>query len=385
MLLESIEYTQFAGRPNEWRLEGCSLGSINLIVGQNATGKTRILNIIGGLANLLSGDGKVPFRSGDYEVRFQKDESTVAYALAYEDSRVTKEKLDIGSSPCLDRWHGGEGQIYFAKLGDYLEFQTPTEQLAAFARRDSIQHPFLDDLHSWGKSCRHYHFGKTLGQDHFESGDIGKDTTREPKLLNPKNENDVVAIFMRGENEFPDKFTASIIRDMATIGYKIEEIGVAPPETLIIKAPFSADIVGLYVQEHELKGRTEQLDMSQGMFRALSLITQITYSQLSSMPSCILIDDIGEGLDYERSSALVQLLIDKALGTPVQLIMATNDRFVMNRIPLDYWSVVQRVGAICTVLNRTNSPKIFDDFELTGLSNFDFFSTNYYLKGSPEE
>ena len=68
------------------------------------------------------------------------------------------------------------------------------------------------------------------------------------------------------------------------------------------------------------------------MFRALSLITQITYSQLTSTPSCILVDDIGEGLDYERASALIKLVVEKARGKSIQLIMATNDRFVMNSV-----------------------------------------------------
>jgi len=118
------------------------------------------------------------------------------------------------------------------------------------------------------------------------------------------------------------------------------------------------------------------------MFRALSLIIQITYSQLAGVPSCILVDDIGEGLDYDRSTALVRLLIERAKDTSGQLIMATNDRFVMNNVPLEYWSVIQRIGGVSKIYNYRNSPKLFNDFGLTGLNNFDFFSTKYYLKDS---
>ena len=124
--------------------------------------------------------------------------------------------------------------------------------------------------------------------------------------------------------------------------------------------------------------------MSQGMFRALSLLVQITYSQLLNKPVCILIDDIGEGLDYNRSTALVKLLIEKAQKTPVQLVMATNDRFVMNNVPLEYWSVMQRIGTVSKIHNYRNSPEIFKKFELTGLNNFDFFSSKYYLKGNDQ-
>jgi ABC-type lipoprotein export system ATPase subunit len=51
--------------------------------------------------------------------------------------------------------------------------------------------------------------------------------------------------------------------------------------------------------------------------------------------TCVLIDDIGEGLDYERSSNLIKLLLKKMKKESIQLIMSTNDRFVMNNIPYD--------------------------------------------------
>jgi len=55
-----------------------------------------------------------------------------------------------------------------------------------------------------------------------------------------------------------------------------------------------------------------------------------------------LIDDIGEGLDYERSKKLIDLIIQKAKKYAVQLIMTTNDRFVINKTPLEYWLVIKR-------------------------------------------
>lgn len=57
---------------------------------------------------------------------------------------------------------------------------------------------------------------------------------------------------------------------------------------------------------------------------------------------CIVIDDIGERLDYERSCALIELLMSKATTQQVQLIMTTNDRFVMNKVPLEAWTVLHR-------------------------------------------
>jgi len=121
------------------------------------------------------------------------------------------------------------------------------------------------------------------------------------------------------------------------------------------------------------------------MFRALSLIIQVNYSLLAGKPSCILIDDIGEGLDFERSSELIKILIEKAKSGAVQIIMTTNDRFVMNGVPLEYWSVIDRQAGLVKLHNIQNSKDIFEEFKFTGLNNFDFFSTGFYATGFSDQ
>lgn len=44
----------------------------------------------------------------------------------------------------------------------------------------------------------------------------------------------------------------------------------------------------------------------------LSLIVHFNYYEFAKIPGVVLIDDIGEGLDYERSTKLIKLLISKA-------------------------------------------------------------------------
>ena len=61
----------------------------------------------------------------------------------------------------------------------------------------------------------------------------------------------------------------------------------------------------------------------------------------------------------------------------IQLIMSTNDHYVMNNVPLEYWQVIQRKGGECRVFNYQNSKEKFDEFEYMGLNNFDFLATDY--------
>ena len=46
MRLDRFEYTYNEGLDNEWKIEDCQLNQINLIVGKNASGKSRILRPI---------------------------------------------------------------------------------------------------------------------------------------------------------------------------------------------------------------------------------------------------------------------------------------------------------------------------------------------------
>jgi len=81
---------------------------------------------------------------------------------------------------------------------------------------------------------------------------------------------------------------------------------------------------------------------------------------------------------------LIDLIIEKVKNSTVQMIMTTNDRFVMNNVPLAYWNVIQRMKNKSIIYNYANSKQTFDDFAFTGLNNFDFFATNFFINGFEE-
>ena len=159
MMLTKINYRQFTGSPQQWILSDLLLGQSNLIVGKNASGKSRSLNIIKALGMMLSGKTKPVFLSGTYDAVFDDEGKTVRYCLEYMDRKVVREEVTVDGEPLLVRGAHGVGTIYHKKEDKKLDFQTPETDLAAFARRDSIQHPFLDPLGEWGAGVRHYAFG----------------------------------------------------------------------------------------------------------------------------------------------------------------------------------------------------------------------------------
>jgi energy-coupling factor transporter ATP-binding protein EcfA2 len=372
MKLKSLTYSEFQNTSKAWSISDLTLEPINLVVGKNATGKTRTLNVLHAVGRLLSGRQKPSELSAvNFDILFEHDERILRYVLNIFDYKVTHELFSDGDNVLLERGNGGVGEIFHAKEQKNLEFQTPESDAAVVARRDTIQHPFLQPLSDWGLGVRHYSFGDTMGRT-----TIGLLIEGGPRP-DPTNPNEVVGLFREGMREFPDTFKSAIERDMSEVGYDIEDIGIMTPTNIQVQSPFSVSPLVLFVKEKSLHDVIQQTEMSQGMFRTLSVIIHLQYAVVTERPSCVLIDDIGEGLDFDRSCRLINIIRRHAKDSSIQLVMSTNDRFVMNNVPLEEWSLLNRCGGTVKVYNYKNSQEKFDNFKFTGLNNFDFLAMDF--------
>lgn len=366
MRLESIDYIEHQNNPQEWSIQGLKLGSKNLIVGKNSSGKSRALNIIHGLAKSFVGL-QSPTQSGMYEACFSHETKTYKYTLKCNERQVAFEELKIDDEVVLKRGEGGKGTIRADKInnGEQIEFQSPTSSLAVVSRRDAIQHSYLEPLYLWASALRYYPFSSYLGKEL-----VAIIVPNAPKV-DDSDYNAVIGVFKEAKKVFDKQFTEALIKDFASIDYFIDEIDIASPISLQFSG-LSGEPVGLYVKESNLPGKTDQFSMSIGMFRVLSLLIHVNYFQLMKTTSTLLVDDIGEGLDFDRSCRLIDLLRKKADESNLQIILSTNDKFVMNNVPLEEWSVLKRESNHVIVKNYFNSKNIFEDFKFTGLSNFSF-------------
>ncbi|MDR3632321.1 MAG: AAA family ATPase [Isosphaeraceae bacterium] len=378
--LNSLSYSERLDQPKQWILDGLRLGQTNLLVGINSTGKTRTLNVIHNLSRMILLHNNFRCANANYNVLFKGDDISLRYLVRVENGKVMQEEVELNSKRLLSRGEGGEGEIFAQEEGKNIRFKPPENDLAVVARRDSLQHPFLEPLHEWAEAVRHYTFGTHLGKDHLAAFVKGAPEADE------RNANFVVAIFRKGLTRFGDDFVAAVTRDMTGMNYDIETVGLYPPDGVtVMNSTGPMELVGLGVQEQGVSGIVDQNDMSQGMFRALSIITQLNYSQMTQRANCILIDDIGEGLDFDRTVRLIELLRKKAQQSQFQLIMTTNDQFVMNHVPLEDWSVLKRRGDHISVMNYDNSKELFDEFKFVGLSNFAFLELGFAEGLRPEE
>lgn len=369
MQLKSIYFIENNGLPSVWELKDLDLTSINLIVGKNATGKSRTLNIISHLASVISGQPLVPTHTYTYRVVFD-GEQEIIYELDVINGEVNREKLYVGGDiKIIKEPSSPTTKIYFSAINQFLDSQF-TPHILSVSQRDQIQKPYLESLFNWAINTIHTRFGTPLGQNVFYSYNPELDS-----VFNYRNTEAVATYLKMAEkNGLLPSLKEAILNDLVKVGYNITDIGCSEAGI----APNNQKLYKIFVQERDIKTKTEQENMSQGMFRAVSVIVHYNYIILNKIPCCLLVDDIGEGLDFTRSTSLIKILCEKAEQSKYQLIMTSNDRFVMNQVSLDYWSVLIRNGQSCHAVNKLNSPDIFRKFKYTGLNNFDFFSTDFY-------
>jgi hypothetical protein len=371
MSLRSLTYTEYEGDPKHWELDQTEFGNVNLMVGQNSTGKSRVLNVISSVCRIISGAQATPFTSGKFSIDVELGGKLFSYLIWFQQGIVNEETLRVNGEERLVRNAQGEGRVYFASEKRDIPFQISPETIAIQNKNDKLQHPFIHELAEWASGVALYRFGSDFGKTRL----IQRPPIERIGSVELQSQTDVdntVGTYVNAFQRFGDELDRAIIRDMAVLGYQLDEVAV---ESLGNVGPgIPDDLLGLVTVERDLGAlRNSQLMMSQGMFRALALIIHLNLAVLSNEKNLLLIDDIGEGLDYERATKIIDLIIGAAEKKEIQIVMTSNDRFVMNRVPLDYWAVLRRVGRHVKAFTPQNSPEEFENFKFIGLSNFDFF------------
>lgn len=369
MILNKISYNN-----GSWSYKDLELEKINLIIGKNASGKTRTLVSIKNIISFIAQKNKKI--KGNYEIEFLDEKNIYKYFINIQNGIVKKEKLLFNNEDYLIREENGTGNVYSEYQKEKIEFSIDNNVPAIFSKRDKLHHPLLEKINQWCQLNMFCEFGSQLG----------KTTGTTNRSIEEKEENDlyftelefiVRNLRIASKKKYKDEFKKKLLEQMKQLDYFINDISFVKYNN----TPSGEEVYGIKLMEEGVEKGVGQLEMSQGMFRAFSILVHTLLNYYEKRVNLIIIDDIGEGLDYNRSTKLIKLVINNAKESNTQLLMATNDRYVMNSIPLKYWHVINKCkDNSLKFYSYKNSKERFDEFEYTGLSNFDFFLTSFYLE-----
>jgi predicted ATPase len=380
LTLTSLSYREDDGSGAEWSFDALRLDELNLIVGRNAAGKSRVLRVISNLARCIAGRA-APFASGEWSLTFIDSAGNQwRYEVSMRTAEVTHEALWCGVEPLLSVGADGTGTIFNAEAQKHLKTQAPTDRLLVNAKQDALQHPFIEPLMGWAEGVHHILFGSSMAKENA----ILEKESAQPAQARPssRNPHEVVALLRDGQARFGANFTSEIVADMVDVGFPLVKVDVLPMKQAVVSSPLDAKLLQVHVVEDGVSSPLNQTELSQGMWRSLCTIILLHYALRAERPSILLVDDIGEGLDYERASGLIQTIMRRVKDSQTQVVFTSNDRQVMNAVPLEAWHVLMRKGGKVTIYDQHNAADRFAEFKYTGLNNFDLLSSGFLEEGA---
>jgi hypothetical protein len=353
LLLQKYSYRiEGFSKREDWITDEICLQKLNLVVGKNATGKSRVLTALTAFAEMITQKKNY---WGNFDFTFIRENEKLRYIIDTDKNGFITERLSIDKKNVLHRSRVAT-QLYSVLKGEDVTITPPDDKLVLHIRRDKEEYPYLEDIVSWAEGMHFFKFGKILTTSFLADYGTGKG------LLSVE---DIPALI----GDLDESLKSDIIKEFNMLGYNLKE--------LYTKKENGIDV--LYIKEKGLKYGLRQDQLSQGMFRALALIIFIHHLNTESNVNTVIVDDLGEGLDYERATKLGELIFNKfeKTKTNIQFIASSNDNFLMDVVDIKYWSILKRSDNAVKVYNYHNSKDKFDNFKFSGLSNFDLFSSDY--------
>lgn len=333
-----------------WALHPILLNHSNLLVGENSTGKSRTIEAIKMCADFIA-QKEVSHHlfniTGEMScmMKFEDGETIIEYSFERKNNKIKAERLEQIS--------GDKKKLLIRRSTtscslNRQKVNPPVDKLVIHVRRDEQEYPIIEKIIHWAENTFFLPFSSLKNWTMFE-------------MANKKN------VFSDYLLSFTPEQKEHIIFNAKKLNYnithiKVEKIGDA-------KLPF--------IIEEGVKSPLPIFSLSTGMVCAIYILVMLEYLSTHDTPSCILIDDFSEGLDYERSKQLGRLIFDYSSEHNIDLIVSSNDCFLMDEVPTDKWIILSRKGSIVESISQRTYPDLFEEFSFTGLNNFTLFSSNY--------
>lgn len=345
MLLVSFKY-----KTPDWEMTGIhNLQLTNLMVGVNASGKSRTIRaLIAAVSFMLSKYYSFQSQVFSVELDFISDTESfghILYSFSVNNGVVIRETLTVDDKILIKR------NRQRALLKD-KRVNPPEDKLIVQIRRDKTEFPEIEKIMKWAEGVTFISFSALNPFTNSASQSLE---------INPILFSDLVGSFSNAEKRL-------FIKEAKSLGYKISDINVVSKgehKWVEVKEPF-------------IKNKIDEFLLSNGMLRVLYLIAFIIkMKENENKLSLLLIDDLGEGLDYKRAVDLAEKVFNACESNGLQLITSSNDGLIMDVVDLAKWQVLRKNNSKISSLNQTSHPDLFEEFNYTGLSNFDFFSSDF--------
>lgn len=340
-----------SAKSEQWSISNVRFAGVNFVVAKNATGKSRLLRAIEALCEMITGSSTVFY--GHWSASFKFTGGRYDYSVGTKDGAMY-ESLLIDDIEVMNR-AGNSARLYSHASKTMVTVAPPSDKLVMNYRRDQVEYPYFEVLYKFASNARLFKFGMLHSTDFM---------TDDGRALKAKGIDDVALIL---QNELTEEDRGAICSSLCTLGYEIDQIDVQ----LVSGVP------KIVVKEKGLLYPIEQRLLSQGMFRVIAIVVYLQYMKMKVLPSLVMVDDVGEGLDYDRAKKLAKYLLDYFKDSEIQAVLTSNHNFFLDQIALKHWLILRKNGTEVTAISAQSHPEAFRKFQLSGLAPFDIFSSNF--------
>jgi len=341
---------------NDWTIETVNFDNLNLIVGKNATGKTKLIDLFIHFSKMILNPDYLIL--GEWILKFENSDSqSITFTANISADNSGQNSID-SEELRMDK------KIIYKRSKDFIEESTLLEEnkelkissgklVLSQLINSNIQFVDIDlnNFKDWASNISVFRFGHLHGYE-----DNSKFNYKETNLIGIEK----IKKFLKDlDIECLKKITA----DFNSLDYDIEYVKLS-----------STDLI---LKEKYLSFPLSVNEISQGMVRTISILILTRYLINLKKQFTLIIDDLAEGIDYDRATKLGKLLFDLLESSKIQLISTSNDNFLMNSVDIKYWTILKRENHIIKCFNMKTHNKLFEEFSFTGLSNFNLFSSNF--------
>lgn len=345
MIITLFDYQEF-----NWNLSSIPFGNLNLIVGKNAVGKSKTLDSLVRTVKIIKGDLSGVFLGHQCRLVFKLDdneEMEFSYSIT-RNNTIESEFLKRGNEVIVER----DDSVTRIK-GETVN--PPSNKLCIQSQRDTTKYPEFEAIMQWAEQIKGFSFSDLSSSNYY----------MVPSMFNDRKE---LSELFEHISEERKEFIKEKMHDLDYGVGSIEQVKVSDNFTIIT------------LMENGVSMPLLPNIMSNGMLRVFYIFSYLAYLSAEEGAKTLLIDDLGEGLDYSRSKKLSKIIFDYCAEHGIQLIATSNDNFLMNAVDLRHWIILLRENEQITAVCEKTHPEMFLKFKRLGLNNFDLFSTDFISK-----
>lgn len=365
--LKSLEITEKREKYSEIEFSSLSIGDFNLLISDNAQGKTRLFKHLDFLSNLYKDKRRIIatnyFAQVNFEIIDSENPAEVTYEINIEpvngenhySESVVKNKKTIYSA--------AEKLLFNETSGKDIKNYFIPKNLPALS---SINEPDFITLN--------------LLREFFQrivmiSANKSRNIDISPDALIPNSGGtDVGSVLNNWEKIHPEIFN-EVMNEFKQCFPFIKKVFFTQKHIKYITGEMKADL--LTFNEKGIKKSILQGEWSDGIYRVLHLLMApkipFTIGTQLVPPSLILVDEIENGLDFKSLKYIINYLKD--YSDESQIIISSHSPLVCDFVHPENWIIVRRKGSKLSFISPKSREKDLDNqLDIFKQQHWDFYT-----------